>query len=134
METHLRNPVEDTELTRALADVMNHLRKHSYGDALGHLKDALQGTGDAFVDTLARHLLYEEQTLFPEIRRIHPEAGEELRTLQGEHGHLRQLATELAQAIKSGEVERAYDVARTFLAALYRHIDHEAEVTEKGRS
>jgi hemerythrin-like domain-containing protein len=131
VELHLHNPVEDATLTRSLADVMGHLRSRQYGIVAGHLDAALQGSGDAFIDTLARHLLYEEEVLFPELRRLHPSAAGDLLTLQAEHGRLRELATELARAIKSAEMGWAYDVARTFLAELYRHIDHEAKVTDE---
>ena len=131
MELHLQNPVEDAELTRALADVMGHLRKRQYGDVVGHLGDALRGSGDTFIDTLARHLLYEEQVLFPALRRIDPDTARDVQALQAEHGRLRELATEMARAIKAEDLRRAYGVARTFLAELYSHIDHEAKVADK---
>jgi hemerythrin-like domain-containing protein len=131
MELHLQNPVEDAELTRALADVMGHLRKRQYGDVLGHLRDALRGSGDTFIDTLARHLLYEEQVLFPALRRIDSDTARDVQALQAEHGRLRELATEMACAIKAEDLRGAYGVARTFLAELYSHIDHEAKTTDK---
>jgi len=132
MNTHLApNPVEDAELTRRLTDVMAHLRKRQYGEVLGHFGDALQGSGDAFIDALARHLLYEESVLFPSLRRAHPAMVTEVQHLQSEHAQLRGLATELACAIKSGEMPRAYGVARQFLAELYDHIDHEGKVTDQ---
>jgi hemerythrin-like domain-containing protein len=129
VDVHLQNPVEDAELTRALADVMGHLRKRQYGDVVEHLSDALRGSGDAFIDTLARHLLYEEQVLFPSLRTIDSQTAEVVKSLQAEHGHLRELATELARTIKAEDFQRGYDVARTFLAELYDHIGHEARVT-----
>lgn len=130
MELQLKNPVDDAELTRSLVDVMGHLRSRSYGAVAGLVPEALQGSGDAFIDTLARHLLYEEQVLFPELRRLDPGIAPRVRTLQAEHADLRRLATDLACAIKSGDQARAYDVARTFLADLYSHIEHEADVTD----
>ena len=129
MDFPMRNPVEDAELTRSLAEVMGHLRARQYGVIAGHLEDALQGSGDAFVDTLARHLLHEEQVLFPELRRRDPDKAEKVRGLQSEHAKLRVLATEMACAIKARNMPQAYGVARIFLAELYRHIDHESEVT-----
>ncbi len=134
MELHLKNPVEDAALTRSLCEVLAHLRKRQYGEVVGHLGDALRGSGDLFIDTLARHLLYEEQVLFPELRRLDPNKTEDVRALQTEHAHLRELATEMACAIKSGETRKAYDAARTFLAELYSHIDHEAKVTDQAHS
>jgi|SRR6185295_13767306 len=131
MELHLQNPVEDAELTRALADVMGHLRKHQYGDVVGHLRDALRGSGDSFIDTLARHLLYEEQVLFPTLRRLDPDTARDVQALQAEHGRLRELATQMAAAIQTEELPRAYGVARSFLAELYSHIDHEAGITDR---
>jgi hemerythrin-like domain-containing protein len=131
MDIHLRNPVEDAELTRSLADVMGHLRAGRYGVIAGHLEEALQGSGNVFIDTLARHLLYEEQVLFPELRHRDPGKAEQIRTLQAEHAQLRDLATRMACAIKSGKLEEAYAVARTFLAELYSHIDRESEVTDQ---
>jgi|SRR5579862_5550447 len=131
MELHLQNPVEDAELTRALADVLGHLRKHQYGDVVGHLRGALNGSGDTFMDTLARHLLYEEQVLFPTLRRMDSDTARDVQALQEEHGRLRNLATEMAAAIKREDLRRAYGVARSFLAELYSHIDHEAGITDR---
>src|SRR5579859_1542118 len=130
MDLHLQNPVEDAELTRALADVIGHLRKHQYGEVVGYLRSALKGSGDAFIDTLARHLLYEEQVLFPSLRKVDPDTARHVQALQAEHGRLRVLATEMASAIKAEDLPRAYGVARSFLAELYSHIDHEAKVTD----
>lgn len=130
MDLQLSNPVEDAELTRALSDVMTHLRKRQYGDVLDHFEDALRGTGDAFVDILARHLLYEEQIMFPSLRRLDPNLSPDLLALQSEHGRLRELASELAVAMKADDLDQAYRVARTFLAELYTHIDHEARMQD----
>jgi hemerythrin-like domain-containing protein len=134
MAVHVQNPVDDAELTRSLVDLMGHLRIPHYAAVVGDLEGALQGSGNAFIDTLARHLLFEEQVLFPEIRRQDPAMAEKVRSLQAEHAELRELATELARAIKSGNREEGYRVARSFLAELYSHIDHEAEVTEQGKA
>lgn len=134
MDIHLQNPVEDAELTQALADVMGHLKKRQYGDVIEQLSDALRGSGDVFIDTLARHLLYEEQTLFPSLRKLDSQTAEDVKSLQAEHTHLRELANELARAIKAEDLQGAYDVARTFLAGLYDHIGHEARVTDRTTS
>jgi len=131
MELHLQNPVEDAELTRALAEVMGDLRKRQYGDVLGHLRDAWRGSGDTFIDTLARHLLYEEQVVFPTLRRLDPDTARDVQALQAEHKGLRELASEMVGAIGAEDLRRAYGVARTFLAELYSHMDHEAKVTDK---
>jgi len=131
MELQLKNPVEDAELTRALTNVMGHLRKRQYSGVVEHLGDALKGSGDTFIDTLARHLLYEEQVLFPMLKKIDPDTARDVQVLQAEHGHLRELATEMACAVKSEDLPRAYGVARRFLAELYRHIDHEAKVSDR---
>ena len=131
MDLQLKNPVEDAELTRSLIDVMGHLRSGPYGAVAGRVPEALQGCGDVFIDTLARHLLYEEQVLFPELRHLDPGIAPRLRVLQAEHTDLRRLATDLASAIKMGDSTGAYDVARTFLAELYTHIGHEADVTDE---
>jgi hemerythrin-like domain-containing protein len=133
MDLQLHNPVEDAELTQALANVMGHLRNRQYGEVLGHWGDALKGSGDTFIDTLARHLLYEEQVLFPMLRRLDPGTTQEIQTLQIEHGSLRALATQMASAIKANDLQTAYGVARTFLAELYSHIDHEAKVQDQAR-
>ncbi len=131
MQLHQHNPVEDAQLMQALANVMSHLRKRQYGEVLGHLNDALKGSGDTFIDTLARHLLYEEQVLFPMLRRLDPGTAREVQALQIEHGGLRELATKMACAIKGDDLQTAYGVARTFLAELYSHIDHEAQVQDQ---
>ena len=134
VDIHLQNPVEDAELTRALADVIGHLKKRQYGEVVELLGDALRGSGDAFVDTLARHLLYEEQVLFPVLRKHDAQTAEDVKSLQVEHACLRQLATELARAIQTNDLQGAYDIARTFLAELYDHIGHEAKVTDRTTS
>lgn len=131
MTLPVQNPVDDAELTRALADVMGHLKKRQYGEVLGHLGDALRGSGDAFIDTLARHLQYEEQVLFPALRNRDAQTASEVQSLLSEHAHLRKMATDLAYAIKAGEHPKAYEVAREFLADLYDHIGHEAKVTDR---
>lgn len=131
MDVHLQNPVDDAELTRSLADVMGDLKKRQYGEVLGYLGDALKGSGDAFIDTLARHLLYEEQVLFPALRRIDQQTSEDVKSLQAEHVRLRELATQMACAIKSDDLPKAYATARTFLAELYDHIGHETGVTDR---
>ncbi len=128
MSLHVQNPVEDAELTRALAEVMGHLKRRQYGEVLGHLGDALRGSGDAFIDTLARHLLYEEQVLFPALQARDAQTAVEVKSLFSEHARLRQMATELACAIKAGEIPKAYGVAREFLAELYDHVGHEGRV------
>ena len=131
MGVHLHNPVEDGQLTEALTEVMGRLRSRQYIQVVGHLGEALQGSGDAFIDTLARHLLYEEQMLFPMLRKHDAETAKEVECLQAEHRRLRELATELAVAIKSDLPGKAYEIARTFLAELYSHIQYEAKVTDR---
>jgi hemerythrin-like domain-containing protein len=131
MGIHTENPVDDAHLTQALADVMGHLRKRHYGSVLSHFEDALRGSADAFIDALARHLLYEDQVLFPALRRLDPETAKDVGVLQKEHAHLRELAIEMARAIKAGDRPNAYDVARTFLAELYGHIGREASVADR---
>jgi hemerythrin-like domain-containing protein len=122
--------VDDADLTRSLADLMGHLRTSQYGSVVSRLEETLRGSGDTFIDTLARHLLYEEQVLFPELRRRDAGTAGKVQQLQKEHAHLRELATELAREIKAVRLGKAYDAARTFLAELYGHIDREAAVTD----
>jgi hemerythrin-like domain-containing protein len=131
MAIHGDNPIDDARLTQALADVMGHLRKRQYGLVLGHFEDALRGSADAFIDTLARHLLYEEQVLFPELRKLDAETAKEVGGLQKEHAQLRELAGEMARSIKAGDTPKAYGVARSFLAELYGHIGREASVADR---
>jgi hemerythrin-like domain-containing protein len=130
MVTHHHAPVQDAELTGALAEVIANLRQGSYSKVVGEFRDALLGSGDAFIDTLARHLLYEEEVLFPELSRQSPELADAVRCLLSEHVRLRELARELAAAITSEERDQAYGVARNFLAELYAHIEREEKVTE----
>jgi hemerythrin-like domain-containing protein len=131
MGIHTENPVNDAHLTQALAEVMGHLRKRQYGVVLGHFEDALRGSADAFVDSLARHLIHEEHVLFPALRRLDPETAKDVGVLQKEHAHLRELAAEMARSVKAGDAPKAYDVARTFLAELYGHIGREASVADR---
>jgi iron-sulfur cluster repair protein YtfE (RIC family) len=131
MDIHSHNPVDDAHLTQALSELMTHLRKTQYGVAMGHFEEALGGSADAFVDTLARHLLYEESVLFPSLRRLDSGIAQDIRSLQAEHARLRELSLDLARSIQKRDTWRAYDIARTFLAELFDHIEREAKVTHR---
>jgi hemerythrin-like domain-containing protein len=128
---HAQNPVDDAQLTQALVDVLGNLCTHRYSKLRGPLEKALHGSADSFVDTLTQHLLYEEEHLFPDLRRLGPTTAAEVKELQREHGQLRRLADDLARLIHGGETSQAYEVARTFLAELYGHIGREASVSDQ---
>ena len=131
MKTDADNPVDDARLTRALAEVMSHLRSRQYGTVLDHFEEALRGSADAFVDTLARHLIYEEKILFPAVRSLDTAATDGIGGLLEEHGRLRRRAEALAGLVKNGRLSEAYDVARTFLAELLDHIGRESEILDR---
>ncbi|HXX95275.1 MAG TPA: hemerythrin domain-containing protein [Planctomycetota bacterium] len=121
----------DGVLTGALAEIMRHLKFRPYDGIADDVEGALQGAADAFVDKLARHLRHEEEVLFPAIRAAVPDASGPIERLEEEHRLLRVYATELAYRIKEKDQEGAYEVSRSFLAALFDHIDRERKIVDE---
>lgn len=121
----------DGVLTGALAQIMGYLRFRPYDGIADDLETALQGAADEFVVKLARHLRHEEEVLFPAIRAAWADSAEEIGHLEEEHRLLRVYATELAYRIKEKDQEGAYEVSRSFLAALFDHIDRERKIVDE---
>lgn len=121
--------ISDSELTGELAGLIDRLRMPSYGRVASGIDKALEGSIDEFVDLLARHLLYEEDVLFPALREAAPDQAEDLAGLSCEHKDLRQKALGLAQKVKAGDRPGACAMGREFLAALFSHVQREDEVT-----
>ena len=127
----LKKDAHDGSLTAGLAQIIGYLRTRPYGDIVNGVEKALRGAADEFVAKLAAHLRHEEEVLFPALRKSVPEAGPEIAHLEEEHRLLQIYATDLAFRIHSKDVEGAYEVSRTFLAALFDHIDREMKVVDE---
>lgn len=123
--TPVKEHVANGPLTDALAGIIGYLRVRRYGRVMGNLEEVFLGACDRFIGVLAEHLKYEEEELFPELRRLAPLSGPALEAVAREHGLLRIYAQELAARLKIRDEEGASEVARAFLAALLDHIEHE---------
>ena len=84
---------------------------------------------EEFADLFSRHLLYEENLLFPVLREPTPAAGEMLDGLREEHGRLRSFAQELVDHVRCRNLQAACETGRFFMAALLDHISREGRVT-----
>jgi len=118
-------PGEDGALSAALAEVLGHLRRFSYGRPPGEPGEDIDREADAFVDRLAGHFRYAEETIFPALRTVGSGSASGIEELQKDHQLLGLYARELVVRIRSKERETAYGLARSFLAALLDHIRRE---------
>lgn len=121
----VRRDEHDGVLTGALAEIIGTIRRGAYGGIADGVEQALRGAADEFVAKLAAHLRHEEEVLFPALLKSDPGSAPEIAKLEEEHQLLRVYATELAHRIKAKDAEGAYEVSRSFLAALFDHIDRE---------
>ncbi len=121
----VRRDEHDGVLTGALAEIIGTIRMGAYGGIADGVEQALRGAADEFVSKLAAHLRHEEEVLFPALRKSDPASAPEIAKLEEEHQVLRVYATELAHRIKARDTEGAYEVSRSFLAALFDHIERE---------
>lgn len=74
------------------------------------------------------HAQEEETGLYRQWQDLRPDDGVSIRTLTGQHHKLRQLATELEQAMVNGRHEIALHFMRDFSAELWRHSTQEEEL------
>jgi hemerythrin-like domain-containing protein len=127
----MSNKISDAALTDELAGLIDRLRMPGYGRVAGGLDQAVEGSIEAFADLLAKHLLYEEQVLFPILKEAAPDHVGDVLGLAHEHRDLRDRVRELAEYVKAGDRTGACTVGRAFLAALYGHVRREEEVTRR---
>lgn len=127
----MANEVSDDALTGELAGLIDSLRMSGYGQAVSGIPKALEGSADTFVDLLARHLLHEEQVLFPALREAAQDREEGLAALVEEHRDLRHRALELAELVSAGNRDGACAAGREFLATLFGHVHRETEATRR---
>lgn len=125
------NEISDTALTGELSGLIDCLRTPGYGRVASGIDKALEGFVEEFADLLAKHLLYEEDVLFPALRETAPDQAQDILGLLVEHKDLRVRALELAKHVKTGDRAGACEVGREFLATLFNHIHREEEVTRQ---
>ena len=126
--------ISDGALTDELAGLIENLHTPGYGPVASGVQKALEGSVDEFEDLLARHLLHEEQVLFPALREAAPEQAQSLSDLSGEHRDLRRKALELARSVKTEDRAAAWAMGREFLADLFAHVHREEAVTGRIRA
>jgi len=117
-------------LTNSLAGLIGYLRARSYHEISEDSERALQGTADGFEFRLREHLRDEDVIIFPSLKEILPERGADLEGLKAEHRAMRRLAGNLSELLRKGSLDRAYEVGRTFLAALFHHMDRESRILD----
>jgi hemerythrin-like domain-containing protein len=120
----------DEALTSDLAGLIGFLRVKPYRAIAQQAEQAVRGSAEHFVATLAEHLLFEEERLFPALRRAAPGKAGAIDRLSEEHQLLRVYARELACRIAGGDDAGAYGVSRSFLVALLDHVERETKLTE----
>lgn len=129
MALALKHEQDDGALLGELARLIEDLRTNRYRRFLAQAQDPATMAVEEFADLFSRHLLYEENLLFPVLREPTPAAGETLDGLKEEHGRLRSFARELVDHVRSKNLEAACETGRLFMAALLDHISREGRVT-----
>ncbi len=127
----MSNAISDSLLTGELAGLIDRLRMPGYGRIATRLDQAMEGSIEAFADLLAKHLLYEEQVLFPMLKESAPDRAGDIGDLVREHRDLRDRVRELAEHVKAGDRTGAWTVGREFLATLMGHVRREEEVARR---
>lgn len=113
-------------LLDALTEVVNDLRiRQLTGSPMATRVSLRQGT-DRLARTLANHLRYTEETLFPALRELQPGAKGVLDGMESSHWPLRQSARDLTAQMKVEDEGESHRTARTFLAMLMNHVGVEA--------
>jgi len=129
MALGLKHDQDDGALLGELAGLVEDLRHHRYRTFLLQAQNPAALAVEEFADLFSRHLLYEEDLLFPVLREPSPGAGETLEALKEEHGRLRSFAQELVEHVRRKDLQAACETGRFFLAALLDHISREGRVT-----
>jgi hemerythrin-like domain-containing protein len=129
MALALKHEQDDGALLGELARLIEDLRHNRCRTFILHAQDPATMAVEEFSDLFSRHLLYEENLLFPVLREPTPAAGETLEALKEEHGRLRSFARDLVDHVRLKNLEAACETGRIFMAALLDHISREGRVT-----
>lgn len=116
---------EDEALSDSLAAILGRLRG-AYGRYRGGVEDDLHREADGFSERLDGHVRHAEESLFPALLESGTRSGGDVEEFQKDHCLLALYARELVTQIRDKDRERAYLVARTFLALLLDHVHREA--------
>ncbi len=119
------------DLSDALAGLMDHLRGNRGACSRGTPDEALSGDADRFVGRLSGHLRYAEETLFPALEKIEPGSACNLEELKKDHRLFHLYARDLGLQIRGGDKEKAYGLARSFLAVMLDHLHRESKVVDR---
>src|SRR6185295_12444512 len=90
-----RRWANDTALLGALTDLVSELRSRQLAPERPQDGAALRGRSDRLSRTLATHLQYTEETLFPLLRQLKPAAARLLEGMEKSHWPLRISARDL---------------------------------------
>lgn len=124
------SPAHDRTLVQALTGIVSDLRSRQLGVSRQEPRESLRGAADRFVGTLADHLRYTEDSLFPALRELTPGADHALEGMEEGHRLLRRHVGDLALRIKTESDEGAYETARLFLATVLDHFGRETAMVE----
>jgi hemerythrin HHE cation binding domain-containing protein len=122
---------EDGALSDALAGLLGRLRGGRAARFPGTLEEALNGDADRFAARLAGHLRYAEETLFPALEEVEPGPACDLEELKKDHRLFHLYARDLAVQIRDGDQEKAYGLARSFLAVMLDHLQRETDGVDR---
>ncbi len=94
----------DREIRNLKSAIINLRRggKSSLGRKLSHTKDALSNLEKRLIE----HMLMEEETMFPFLRRIFPRYGALIRFLCDEHKSLKRYMKEIQRPLSGSSVKR----------------------------
>ena len=118
---------EDIALIDALAGILGRLRGYAFGRSFAGSEDAIHREADGFVERISGHLRYVEKTLFPASPKVRSESAVIVEEFKKDHRLLSLYARTLADHLRRRDNESAYDVGRSFLAALLDHIHREMD-------
>jgi hypothetical protein len=118
---------EDGALSDALAGILGRLRGYPDGRSPGESEENLHREADGFVMKLAVHLRHAEEAVFPALQKVGWGSAGGIEELEKDHRLLGLYARDLAAEIREKNRERAYGVARSFLAVLLDHIQRETD-------
>jgi len=129
MALALKHERDDGALLGELARLVEDLRHDRYRAVILQAQAPSTMAAEEFADLFSRHLLYEEELLFPVLREPASAAGGTLDGFKDEHERLRSFARELVDHVRRKDLEAACETGRLFMAALLDHISREGRVT-----
>lgn len=125
-----RRSGNDRALLGALTDLVSEFRSRQLDATRPKDSAAVRGGTDRLARTLATHLQYTEETLFPALRRLKPGAATALEGMERSHWPLRSSARDLSARVRIDNDEESHRLARTLLATVMEHVTGETAAVE----